>query len=269
MESGEVPDNRARQEQDESAKALARKTRAAPPRGGLSRPCWNPDEPGSEAELLRRARALAGHTLAELAARAGVVIASEAARAKGLAGGLVERALGARARGNEPDFARIGVELKTIPLTALGRPRESTFVCCASLVRIAEMEWERSGVCRKLARVLWVPIEADPRLPLPVRRVGVARLWSPTAEQQAALREDWEHLAGLIGRGDAESVDARMGRHLQLRPKARNASVLARGVDERGAPMRIPPRAFYLRASFTASIFAAGLTCSDRAQDLL
>jgi DNA mismatch repair protein MutH len=214
--------------------------------------------PASEAELLLGARRLAGCRLAELALAAGWPVPRETRRAKGWAGRLIEHALGAQARSaNEPDFPELGIELKTIPLTRAGRPRESTFVCSVSLREIAETEWAVAAVRRKLARVLWVPIEADPRLPLGERRVGTALLWSPSSAQEAALRADFEQLAGMIASGDGEALTARHGTCLQVRPKGANARAMRRGVDERGAPVRTPPRAFYLRACFTARLFGA------------
>lgn len=243
------------------AKDLARKSRASDAAVG---PGHQPGtaaaiaEPSTEQELLSRARALAGWQLAELARIQGVAIPARAAQGKGLAGGLVERALGVVVRpGSEPDFPALGVEVKTIPLSRAGKPRESTFVCSASLQKIAELEWEQSGVFRKLARVLWIPIESEPGLALGERRIGSPRLWSPSDVQQRALRADWEQLAGMLGRGDGELVTAHAGQCLQLRPKAAHARVLGWGLDSGGARVRTPPRAFYLRARFTAEIFAS------------
>jgi DNA mismatch repair protein MutH len=221
---------------------------------GLDKPALHP---ASEVELLARARGLSGHTLGELAARAGVRAPLDARRAKGATGALVERLLGASAgNASVPDFPALGIELKTIPLTPTGKPRESTFVCTVALREIGQSEWEQSGVQRKLARVLWVPVQADPAIAWSERRVGSARLWSPNADEEAALRADWEELASVIGGGDVERLTARVGRCLQVRPKAANSRVLGRAVDEDGVPMRTLPRGFYLRASFTARIFA-------------
>lgn len=211
--------------------------------------------PKSEAELLTRAHALAGRTLAELAALIGVPIQSDASRRKGLIGTLVETALGARAGSAALDFPELRIELKTIPLARDGRPRESTFVCSFSPRRIADSEWERSAVREKLARVLWVPIESEPTIAFEARRVGLPRLWSPTPAQEAVLRADWEDLVGIIGRGDAELLTAHLGRYLQVRPKAAHARARGRGIDEQGAPTRMLPRGFYLRARFTAQLF--------------
>jgi DNA mismatch repair protein MutH len=255
VQFGGNPESRAGERRRPSAKGLARKT-------GALLVAEHPDTweaaapPESEAELLLRAHRLAGCQLGEVALAAGWPVPREPLRAKGWAGCLIERALGARGgSANEPDFPDLAIELKTIPLTRAGRPRESTFVCSVSLREIAETEWAAAGVRRKLARVLWVPIEADPRLRLGERRIGAALLWSPSTAQEAALRADFEQLAGMIAIGDGESLTARDGACLQIRPKGANARAMRRGVDEHGAPVRTPPRAFYLRACFTAGLF--------------
>jgi DNA mismatch repair protein MutH len=236
-------------------RALAR-SRHLPPRR-RSAAALRP-EPESTVELMARAHDLAGHNLAELAVRAGIPLPSEPRRAKGYVGALVEALLGARAgSASVPDFPALGIELKTIPIAPNGTPLESTFVCTVGLCDIADSEWEQSGVYRKLARVLWVPIEGDRTRAFEQRRIGAPRLWSPDATQHAALRADFEELAAVIARGDVELLTARVGRCLQVRPKAANSRVRGRGVDGDGAPLRTLPRGFYLRASFTASIFAA------------
>ena len=88
----------------------------------------------SESELVERASAIAGTTLGELAGRFGLVAPPDLRRAKGFVGQLIERALGAaRSSRPGPDFDELGVELKTLPVDARGRPVESTFVCTIPL----------------------------------------------------------------------------------------------------------------------------------------
>lgn len=211
--------------------------------------------PATEAELLGRARALSGLSLEELAARHGRSVPDSQLRAKGFIGQLLEQALGATASSRaQPDFEALGIELKSLPVDARGRPKESTFVCTIALTEIGDVEWERSRVRRKLSRVLWVPVQADRSLPLARRRIGEPLLWSPDAEEEAALRFDWEELAGIIGRGDVEAITGHLGKHLQVRPKAKDSSVRRRGFDEDGAYFEAPPRGFYLRTSFTARL---------------
>ncbi len=212
-------------------------------------------EPRAEDELLARARALGGRTFVEIARALDVPLPPDPRRAKGFVGQLVERALGATGGSRpEPDFRALGVELKTLPVDRAGRVRESTFVCTAPIARADASEWSSSRVREKLARVLWVVVEADPRLAPAARRVGAAFLWSPSAEEEALLRADWEELTGAIGAGEVERIDARRGRVLQVRPKAADAAARTRAFDAEGAPVLAPPRGFYLRARFTRAI---------------
>ena len=69
--------------------------------------------PQSEAELLLRAKAIAGLTFAELATELNLPIPRDLKRNKGWVGMLIETALGAQA-GSKPeqDFAHLGIELK-------------------------------------------------------------------------------------------------------------------------------------------------------------
>ena len=127
--------------------------------------------PESERELLARARGVAGMTLDELGGRVAVAVPDDPARGKGVAGQIVEKALGASAGSRaEPDFVELGIELKTIPLDASGKPKESTFVCSISLAAMADTDWERSTVLKKLSKVLFVPVEAASKTPLRDRR---------------------------------------------------------------------------------------------------
>jgi len=196
--------------------------------------------------------------LGSIAAEHGSVPPVELVKAKGWAGQLLERALGASAASRaEPDFQHLGVELKSLPVDARGRPRESTFVCTIALSEIGDVEWESSRVWRKLRRVLWLPIEADRRLLPAERRVGEPLLWSPSAEEKSALRFDWEELSGLMGRGAVEAITGHLGKWLQVRPKAANGQARRRALDADGVGFATLPRGFYLRAAFTARLLAS------------
>jgi DNA mismatch repair protein MutH len=207
-------------------------------------------------ELMRRAEALAGRRLGDVAAELKIAVPAHAVRAKGWTGTLLEATLGATAASlPEPDFQNIGVELKTVPLRPDGRPRESTYICTLSPPGGDPPLWENSNVRRKLARVLFVPVVYDTGVGLADRIVAAPMIWSPSREEESALRADWEELMDLACTGRLESITARHGAHLQIRPKAANAAARQRGVGEDGAPADTLPRGFYLRASFTAAIF--------------
>ena len=145
-----------------------------------ARPARRPP-PADEHELRVRAFSLVGATLAEVAAALGDAPLGGGARTKGKAGDLVERALGADAApGAVHDFARLGVELKTVPVDASGKPHESTFVCAVRVADADRATWLDSWARRKLAHVLFVPIVGSPRSPWAERVVGAPVAFRPT-----------------------------------------------------------------------------------------
>jgi DNA mismatch repair protein MutH len=211
--------------------------------------------PQDEAELLERASRLAGLSLAQLAAELGASVPEDLRRAKGFVGGLIERALGASAGSRAlPDFPELEIELKTLPVDRGGAPLESTFVCTIPLTEIGDVEWADSRVRRKLSRVLWVPVEGERSIAVAERRIGQALLYRLTEADEAQLRQDWEELAGLIGRGHVESLTGHLGKSLQIRPKAAHSRARRVGFDADGVPFAALPRGFYLRASFTRAL---------------
>lgn len=211
--------------------------------------------PRDEAELLARARRLAGRTVAEVARDVGSRPPDDLKRHKGYIGELCEACLGApRSSRPEPDFAHLGVELKTLPLSRSGSPLESTYVCRVDPGDLAGTTWERSRFRKKIARILWVPYEGDPRLAPAQRTWGTAFLWSPDDDEDAVLREDWEDFADLAAQGLLTAVSARRGRFLQLRPKAAHARVRQVVAGRAGEQHIEPPRGFYLRQAFTSML---------------
>ena len=199
-----------------------------------------------------RASAIAGRTLAELAGRFEAAVPPDLRRHKGWVGELVERCLGASA-GNRsvPDFVGLGVELKTLPVDRYGKPRETTYVCTVPLTEVEALRWADSGVLRKMTRVLWVPVLAEPDVPLAERMVGQAVLWSPSPAEEAALRQDWMSHIDTIRRGYVDQITAHDGQVLQIRPKAADASQRTWSVDPHGESILTLPRGFYLRTAFT------------------
>lgn len=221
--------------------------------------------PASEQELLARAATLTGRTLRQIAGALGIPVPRRLGHAKGWIGTLMERYLGAGAGAlPEPDFAGFGIELKTLPVGKDGRPQESTYICTVSLRPAPHTGWENSLVKRKLSRVLWIPVEADPAIPVAERRIGGALLWSPDRNQEMILRQDWEELMEKVMLGNLDQLSARLGQYLQIRPKARDAKSLRTGTDAAGRFIKTLPRGFYLRVSFTQQILDANMYLVSR-----
>ena len=214
--------------------------------------------PQDDVELLERCRQLAGRTIAEVAERGRVPVPPNLKRHKGFVGNLLERVLGATAASRaEPDFPHLGIEMKTLPVTAQGRVLQSTYVCTAPLDGSMAPTWEASWVCHKLAKVLWMPVVGGPEVPVAERVVGSALLWVPSVEERADLQRDWELLAEIIARGEHGNLDARHGEWLQIRPKGSSSLDLVWALSEEGEWVRDQARGFYLRPRFTRRVLSA------------
>lgn len=213
--------------------------------------------PQSLEELMSCVNGIAGLSLNELARQAGVDVPTDLRQAKGWTGQLLEQILGANAGSlAEPDFRELGIELKTLPILHNGQPKESTYVCTVPLQSDGQSHWQHSWVRRKLQRVLWLPVEADPGIPVAQRCIGNAILWQPNARQQAVLQQDWEEHMDLILLGRIDEISAHQGTYLQVRPKAANHMALRATTDVEGNQVKTLPRGFYLRTSFTAEILS-------------
>lgn len=210
--------------------------------------------PETEAELLTRATALSGLCLYELAERVGISVPNDLRQDKGWCGQLLETLLGTSAKNlSEPDFLELGIELKTIPIDEQGMPLESTYVTVVPLLG-ENLDWHESIVWHKLKRVLWIPMLATRSIPIKDRIICAPLLWSPDQTEEALLRADWEELTELVMQGGLDKINARIGKALQIRPKAANAKSLGWGIADSGERVQTLPRGFYLRPSFTRSV---------------
>ena len=214
-----------------------------------------PPPPPTIEALMASATPLAGRSLRWIAERHGLAVPPDLRRHKGWVGHLLERVLGASAGGRaEPDFPHLGVELKTLPVDARGKPRESTWVCTARMDGTIAKTWEDSWVLHKLAHVLWIPIVVAADQEVGDRTVGAPILWRPSAEEEAVLAADWRSLTEIIALGQLWQLNARHGTALQVRPKAASARDLTWVLDEENEWVQDSPRGFYLRTSFTAEM---------------
>ncbi len=209
--------------------------------------------PQSEQELLKRCEIISGKTINEIAILQNEKAPSNLTSAKGWMGQLLEYTLGANAKSKpEPDFIDIGVELKTIPISIDCKPLESTYICNINLSNIHTENWETSLVKKKISRVLWVPIIADPIIAN--RRIGAPLLWSPSISDWQTIQNDWQELTDLIAMGSVEEIHGALGTYLQVRPKAANSKSRCLGINKEGGSSQTLPRGFYLRALFTEKI---------------
>ena len=211
--------------------------------------------PQTTDELLMLCENIAGLNLAELADIANIKMAKNLLTNKGWVGQLIEWHLGATA-GSKPeqDFKHLGIELKTIPIDQNGKVLETTFVCSTPLMNTTQLNWENSNICNKLSKVLWVPVQGERNIPLAERVVGSGFLWQADHSQEQLLKNDWNELMEKIALGHIESISAKDGQVVQLRPKAANGKCLTDAFGENGEIIKVRPRGFYLKKTFTQQI---------------
>ena len=211
--------------------------------------------PKNETELLTRAQNLAGMSLGEIAAMINVEVPKDLKREKGWIGLLLEQVLGASAGSRpEPDFPHLGIELKSLPINAQGRPLETTFVCVAPLTGLVGAQWQTSHIRNKLARVLWIPVISERSIAVADRMVGTAFILSPSQEEEHLLALDWQELTDMIVLGNVENIHGKHGQVLQLRPKAANSHAKTQAFNRHGQPFMTLPRGFYLKVAFTQAL---------------
>jgi DNA mismatch repair protein MutH len=204
-------------------------------------------------ELSLRSEKLAGVWINDLARQQNQSIPSNLQKQKGWLGQLIERHLGADSSNRpQPDFSKIGVELKTLPINTQGKVLESTYISHVNLKQNALSSWETSNTKKKLTHILWVPIAREKELIH--ARIAAPFFWSPNTFEEQQLKHDWEHIMELITLGNVEQLNARLGDILQVRPKAAHAKILTETINSNGKRSRTLPRGFYLRAHFTQQL---------------
>lgn len=210
----------------------------------------------SETELLNRCQSISGWTFFQLAQHLNLVIPNHPLQRKGWLGQAVEYYLGANAGNHSlPDFTHLDIELKTIPLNHKLQPIESTYITRVPLQTEQHKQFEESDCYHKLKKILWIPIEGDPKISYACRRIGQYKLWSPSEADLKIIKQDWQHFSLLIETGRWSEIDATMGEYLQIRPKAAHSKILCDAYDTEGKTVKTMPRGFYLRAKFTKKIF--------------
>lgn len=228
----------------------------------VRQPQFNPfsSVPDTERQLLQAARQLEGLSLQALADANALMIPEQSQRAKGWIGTLLERHLGASA-GNLslPDFPRLGIELKTIPINSQKKPLESTYITVLNLLSENTHFFENTSLYQKLSKILWVPIltydlNKREKIALSARRIVSPFLWSPSSSTWAVLKQDWEEIMAFVIQGNISALSGRVGTYLQIRPKAASSYSVTSSYDQTGKLKKTLPRGFYLRTALTREI---------------
>lgn len=157
-----------------------------------------------------------------------------------------------------PDIPSLGLEIKSLPVSAQGRPLSSLFVCVAP--RCEPPDFEASLPASKLRHVLFVPYHQAPGVLLKDAQIGSAFLWRPTNLLWQALRSDWEELSLALRLGEQRELSAHYGTLLQIRPKARNNQDCRAFLSSDGYNVEAKRCGYYLRRTALCTFFDAAHT---------
>ena len=219
--------------------------------------------------LLAHARALVGVELGELADALGLPVPVGRVRTKGWSGQVIEHELGVAIGGARgPDFAALGIELKTVPVTPALVPLESTAVCQIDPIAIAGESWDTSYVRAKLARVLFVALEVPPGArSVGERRVAAVRLWSPGARRGGARCAPTSSCscATISAAGAPPRSPATSAPCCRCAPRGATPPTCATPTTPTAARRASARCGFYLRPAFVARILRARRDRRDRA----
>jgi DNA mismatch repair protein MutH len=208
-------------------------------------------------QILNKAQELEGLTFLQLARILDLSIPYDLKFAKGWLGQAIEIYLGAKAGCLPiPDFPDLNIELKTLPINQHGQVMESTYVTTLPLLGGIHLCWKESPCFKKLQQVLWIPIEGDKTIAYHHRRIGQAKLWQPSVEQEEVLKYDWEIITEMVIEGKIEQIHGGIGQYLHIRPKAANSKVVTKSMNDDGDMIHTLPRGFYLRTQLTQKIYA-------------
>jgi len=159
----------------------------------------------------------------------------------------------------EPDFAEVGVELKSTPLKKAGGglvSKERLVLGQINYMTVVAEEWESSSFLKKNSHLLLVfylhEYGKDPRDFV----IKVVRLWEFPPEDLEIIRQDWEKIVGKVRDGLAHELSE--GDTLYLAACTKSADSTNRRPQPFGPEAK--PRAFALKQSYMNTVWGAAVS---------
>ncbi len=206
-------------------------------------------------ELISKLNSIVGKSIETLANEYHMPLPISPLHGKGFIGELMEMCLGATAKNQSiPDFPELGLELKTLPVDSSLKPLESTFITYAPIDNIRFLTFEKSSLYAKMSRMLFVIVLSTRSLGYDERKVLGYFFYTPSKEDFAQIKNDYEEIYEQITTGNIEHITAKFGSIVQLRPKCANGKNLTRCIGPDGENILTRPRGFYLRRAFTEQL---------------
>ena len=150
-----------------------------------------------------------------------------------------------------PDFAEVGLELKTTPLkkTKKGElvAKERLVITMIDYNEVVNEDFEHSHLLDKASDVLLVSYRYEDSLDPLDYQIEVAREWHIPKRDLPQIKQDWETVVNKVRAGHAEDISGSDTVYLEACTKAANSSVRR---DQPFSSVRAKPRAWAFKASY-------------------
>jgi len=204
-------------------------------------------------EILERASALVGTTIGEaLELTAPTLLPS--LRTKGDVGGLYERFFGVGGGEAGPDFADVGIELKSVPLikkSGRWQAKERTAITQINYRSVCDLPFDESVLDVKTRRILFVFFAWHPNVPSSDFVTLGALLHARRPFDEALLRDAYEHVREMTLAGRAHELSEAQTPGVGACTKGSGANLVRQPFSETMAR----GRAFAFRSSFTTALW--------------
>ena len=204
--------------------------------------------------ILRYAGRLTGKTLDELVSGGEIVIGD--AHSKGRFGQILEEDYFHIPNNSlpEPDFRKVGMELKVAPMKGEGDKMASKERMVLGIINYDEVPEKGFRIfLDKGSHILIVFYHWKENTDVRSYRILKVVEWKPTDEELRLILADWKIIEGYILRGEADLLSERQTKYL-----AANTKGAGHGKDERSQPFSDRPakqRSLSFKAPFMTALF--------------
>lgn len=200
-----------------------------------------------EGEILDRLRPHVGRSFDALA----IVAGRAGSGGKNAVASITRALLGQPTGGRSGEFARFGVEVKTVPVDSRGHIVESMSFPAFHHQEVIFESWEDSDLLGRLNRLLIVPVHREKGATLSATVLGEPLFWSPSAAELAGIRQEWERYRTLIEHGESRSLPkASETTYIHVRTHGRNA----KDRDQAPGGLDVTKKSFWLNDKFVRRI---------------
>lgn len=192
---------------------------------------------------------------------------------KGAVAKRIEQLFGIKSNSEPlPDFKRLGIELKVVPLKRLTsrqlKVKERTKICAIDYKKLVSEDWMQSHARTKMKKMLFVFCEYDKANPI-YSRIEDCAIFDLTTSDEPLIRSDWERTKCIVKRGEAHLLSEKQNVVLAASRSG------AGGQKEADQPVKkhryiAPERSFSLKSTFTQTIWqeVRGKKKMDRIYDV-